>query len=57
MERNWRSPLIAEIKRQAQPKEITQILVVCGSHDTLKKDFLKKRGFSIASEWFVGRMA
>jgi len=34
-----------------------QILVVCGHHDELKKEFLKKIGLSIASEWYVGSIS
>jgi hypothetical protein len=48
--------LIDKIKLQAKDKGVSQILVVCGSHDVQKKLFLKKINLSIASEWFVGNV-
>lgn len=48
--------LIETIKQQALKKGVAQILVVCGAHDTLKKQFLMSQDLRIASEWFVGNM-
>jgi predicted acetyltransferase len=46
--------LIEEIKAAAKARSATQILVVCGAHDHLKRNFLSEQNLSIASEWFVG---
>ncbi len=46
--------LIDEIKKLAEAKGASQILVVSGAHDESKKLCLKSAGLSIASEWYVG---
>ncbi len=46
--------LIEAIKVDAKAKGAVQILVVCGSQDTLKRQFLMNQNLSSASEWFVG---
>ena len=45
--------LITSIKKIAKAKNATQILVVCGFHDIVKKKFLLQNNLSIASEWLV----
>ena len=53
----WQSvgaKLIEEIKLIALKKGASQILVVCGAHDHLKRGFLISQKLNIASEWFVG---
>ena len=44
---------LVEVLRNAS-KDVAQILVVCGAHDKHKRQFLKKIGLSVASEWYVG---
>lgn len=53
----WQSighQLIVEIKAAAKARGVTQILVVCGSHDNPKRKFLSEQNLQVASEWFVG---
>ena len=37
-------------------KTFSQIMIVSGTWDHTKKDFLKNIGLTIDSEWFVGRI-
>lgn len=46
--------LIDEIKKLTKIKMVSQILVVCGAHDSHKKSLLKQIGLATASEWHVG---
>lgn len=46
--------LVQSIRQEARLKGAAQILVVCGSHDSAKRQFLKHQKLTIASEWFVG---
>lgn len=46
--------LIEAIKHQSIDKGAAQILVVCGAHDNLKRQFLISQNLSVTSEWFVG---
>jgi hypothetical protein len=46
--------LIEVIKSEAKIKGASQILVVSGAHDELKRKFLMNQNLSIASEWFIG---
>lgn len=46
--------LIDEIKKLAKTQMVSQILVVCGAHDSHKKSLLKQVGLATASEWYVG---
>lgn len=48
------SVLLTEIKFIAKQKNVAQIVVVSGDHDSTKKQFLKKSGLSPVSVWFVG---
>lgn len=41
---------------KAKEKGVVQMIVVCGAHDLVKKQFLVNAGLSIASEWYVGRI-
>ncbi|MDP1974619.1 MAG: GNAT family N-acetyltransferase [Alphaproteobacteria bacterium] len=55
----WQSigvSLLSELKKQAKPKNASQILFVCGHHDEPKKTFLEKMNLSIASNWYVGKI-
>ena len=55
-EKLWESvgnKLIEVIKFEAKSRGASQILVVCGSHDNLKRQFLMNKNLSIASEWFI----
>jgi predicted acetyltransferase/RimJ/RimL family protein N-acetyltransferase len=56
-EADWNSTgckLVQEIKTLSKTKGTSQILVVCGAHDEIKRHFLKNIGLSVASEWYVG---
>jgi len=46
--------LVNEIKKLAKTQMVSQILVVCGAHDSHKKSLLKQVGLATASEWYVG---
>lgn len=46
--------LIDEIKKLAKTQMVSQILVVCGAHDSHKKSLLKQVGLATTSEWYVG---
>lgn len=46
--------LITDIKSIAKERGVSQVLIVSGAWDYMKKDFLKNIGLSLASEWFVG---
>lgn len=48
--------LLAELNQLSQKRGAVQVVVVCGAHDEFKRDFLKKSGLNIASEWYVGRI-
>jgi hypothetical protein len=48
--------LVSELKRFVNNKNIAQILIVCGAHDITKREFLKRIGLTIASEWYVGEL-
>lgn len=48
--------LIETVKMNAKSRGAVQILVVCGHHDHLKRNFLMSQNLSIASEWLVGGM-
>lgn len=48
--------LLHELKVLAKEKAATQLLVVCGAHDQLKREFLKKMNLTCASEWYVGAL-
>ncbi len=55
----WQSvgyKLIDELKQLAKIKNIVQILVVCGTHDKSKKNFLKNINLICTSEWYVGKI-
>ena len=45
--------LVEYLKNEVKDRGVSQVLVVCGAHDTKKKEFLGQSGLSIASEWFV----
>jgi len=45
--------LLHELQHQAKQRGAVQTLVVCGHHDESKRQFLKKEGLNIASEWYV----
>ncbi len=45
--------LVNEIKKIAKSKNAKQILVVSGSHDEAKNNFLKEEKLAIASNWYV----
>jgi len=47
-------PLLDELQQQAKQKGAVQTLVVCGHHDEPKREFLKREGLNVASEWYVG---
>ena len=49
--------LVDAIKKEGKANGAAQILVVCGAHDTPKRQFLMNQNLSIASEWFVGAIA
>lgn len=46
--------LIERIKIDAKGNGVVQIVVVCGAHDHVKRQFLMNQHLHIASEWFVG---
>lgn len=46
--------LLAELQKIAKLKGAEQTLVVCGAHDEPKREFLRKCGLNVASEWYVG---
>lgn len=51
-ESNWGivgKMLINEVKKLEKAKGVVQVLVVCGTADILKSDFLKDQGLTIAS--------
>ena len=48
------SLLINNLKLLAQEKGATQILVVVGHHDEMKRSFVTNLGLKMASEWYVG---
>ena len=48
--------LLRELQHQAKQRGAVQTLVVCGHHDESKRQFLKREGLSIASEWYVGEI-
>ena len=48
--------LLHTLQQQAKQKGAVQTLVVCGQHDESKRQFLKKQGLNIASEWYVGKV-
>lgn len=50
------SKLLAELQATAKLKCATQTLVVCGAHDEPKREFLRKCGLGVASEWYVGEI-
>lgn len=49
--------LIEQLKEKAKDKGAAQILIVCGAHDKPKRQFLIDNNLSIASEWYVGKIA
>ncbi len=48
------STLVQEIKKLSKTKGATQVVVVCGAHDSLKAQLLKSLDLSIVSNWFAG---
>jgi hypothetical protein len=46
--------LLERIKIEVKNRGVVQLVVVCGSHDKQKRDFVMKQNLSVASEWFVG---
>jgi predicted acetyltransferase len=48
--------LISNLKQLSKGKDATQIVVVCGSHDEAKRQFLQRKGLTVASEWYVGEI-
>lgn len=48
--------LILVIKKLSKDKGARQIVVVCGVHDELKRQFLKNIPLTVASEWYVGNI-
>lgn len=49
--------LLSEIKARVENKDVSQVLVVSGAHDTNKRSFLAKVGLSLTSEWYVGKIS
>ena len=47
------SKLLNEIISQAKQKNATQVLAVCGEHDSWKSQLLEKLNLSVASRWYV----
>jgi len=48
--------LMNVIKKFAQEKGATQVVVVCGAHDQLKTHFLKDNQLSIVTNWYWGKI-
>lgn len=48
--------LLQELKTRCKQEGASQVVVVSGSHDAPKRQFLKTQGLGIASEWFVGEI-
>lgn len=48
--------LMNVIKKLAQEKGATQVVVVCGAHDQLKSHFLKDNQLSIVTNWYWGKI-
>jgi GNAT superfamily N-acetyltransferase len=46
-------PLLHALQQQAKQQGAVQTLVVCGHHDEPKREFLKREGLIVASEWYV----
>ena len=52
----WRTvgrQLFSELQQQAKERGAVQTLVVCGHHDESKRQFLKREGLMLTSEWYV----
>lgn len=47
------SQLLDAIQPMAKVKGAVQNLIVCGHHDEAKREFLRKQGMNVASEWYV----
>ncbi len=45
--------LLCELQHQAKKRGAVQTLVVCGHHDEPKRQFLKREGLMLTSEWYV----
>jgi predicted acetyltransferase len=45
--------LLIELETWAHKNGSVQTVVICGTHDIMKKYFLEKAGFSTASNWYV----
>lgn len=45
--------IIEHLKERVKDKGVTQTLVVSGSHDEQKSEFLKKLGFVSVSQWYL----
>ncbi|MGI4851532.1 MAG: hypothetical protein ACRYGR_06280 [Janthinobacterium lividum] len=55
----WQSvggALLKKLRQDAKVHDVSQLLVVCGSHDRPKQEFLKSVNLSIASEWYVSSL-
>lgn len=48
--------LLSQLKLLGKEKGVAQLVVVSGAHDDPKRQFLKKAGLSVASEWYVGTL-
>lgn len=50
------SQLIDGIRTLGEKKQAVQLLVVCGAHDVLKRQFLGSKNLRIVSEWYTGKI-
>ena len=46
--------LYQRIREEAFSRDAKQVVIVSGSHDIKKRDFLREINLSLASEWYVG---
>lgn len=46
--------LLDGVRAQARARGASQVVVVCGMHDTAKRTMLDRPGLSLASHWFTG---
>lgn len=54
---NWKiigNALIEAMKKEMDKRSIKQLVIVCGSHDDAKRDFIESTGLLAASYWYVG---
>jgi len=49
--------LLTQARQRLAPRQVSQIVVVCGHHEGAKAAALVGAGLSVASEWYVGPLA